>query len=989
MKIIKTKTGINGLILVAIWALIVLLPFFAIRNGLKIFFEIFYKQNLQRAENVLFSEMAHFSSDLDERVFLEKKFEEFTRKHGFHTLNAVSHENLQYFSRLTAGKLREDLENHLGFPVLAVFYHSVDTQNVQIDLNQKFPHELRTVSSLMVRRFFSIMNGQVKCVPVYPKNYRPAFSDAAILQDDMIRKNYTDNFIQLLFGTVYPIEIKRDCLFETLAAKTGKTGNIFLFYGAADCVDNQQKSNLGGYFAVIRLQDIPERLIRQFACKRATHDGVRRRIGFINKSLPFPENFKNLEMEKFYNFPDRFARVAVYPQVAMVRSIQKGSILPADFSEFTGRTMVMEVSMTQERLRHHGERFKNVIDMLLRLLFLLGSALIIHLWLFPFNFKASLAKKMALISIAICLVPVVSLYLMNTVQYVFKETVDLELAKKFMDSSSALIQRKIYEEIDNFRFRSSALAEIIKKEDNYTENHLKKLFYAWAEKNCANGMIFQKFDQKLVRFVVPALDKETGFLKTWDLKKVFFNSLIEFLFSSPLIAEDSRGGSAFLTEGTNNSESIHESLISDGELLTVSRVSPNSRLSGVLIRRPVGEAQVPYAFLSVDYSIEEILKETFQKKFKNFSFSGNFSKYEVSAAIVWKKNGRFEVVDGCKAQDFEKSEIEGTLRDLGKVEKNQFLLKDKDGVQELILVSFAPNLPCVSLVKAVSGGNRSFDFIDFSIWIYPFIIIVLALLAANIFFVRPALEFSDGLLKISEGQLDYRLQLATGDEFEELSTSLNAMTRSLLEKQEMEKFVSPELIRELNENTVAEMLPGGEKVHASILFSTFKGEKGHRSGFSAEETVEQIDLFLTICDSICVNNHGVIDKIIGSTIMMVFRRDHEGESHAVRACNAAVQIHETMRQNRVFACRCCSGISSGTVVSGKIGSKTGKLDYTVIGDTVNMAARLKALAEETKGSSILVSESCASLLQQRFSMVEREPVKIKGKQGSHRTWSIG
>ncbi|MFZ5952977.1 MAG: adenylate/guanylate cyclase domain-containing protein [Candidatus Rifleibacteriota bacterium] len=988
MKIIEAKTRINGLILIAIWILLVLLPFVAIRKGIKIFFEIFYKQNLQRADNILYSELANFSSDLDERVFLEEKLAEFLRKNRFQTFNKITSENLQNFSRLTAEQLRKDLEKHLGFPVLAVFSHSIDTQNVQIDINRQLPHELRTVSSLMARRFFSIMNGQADCVTFNPQGYKPAFSDAASLKDETVRKNYTDNFIQLAFGTVFPIKIQRDNLYEILAGKTGKTGNIFLFYGAADCFEKNQKMNLGGFFAAIRLQDIPEKQIRNFACSRNIQAGVRRRIGYIKKSLPFPESFKNLEIEKFYNFPDRYARMAVFPQIAMVRTIQRGTILPVDFSDFAGRTLVMEVSLSQEKLKHFGESNKIVIDMILRLFLLIGSALMVYLWLFPFNLKASLISKMALISILICLIPVISLYLMNTAQYVLRQTVNLESVKKFMGSRSALIQRKINEEIDKYRYKSSALAEIIKRQDSYSDNHLEKLFYEWAEKNCANAMIFQKFDQKLIRLIIPALQEDVDFLKVWDLKKVFFTSLIEFLFSSPLISDDPGERSAFLTEGTNNSESIHESLVSDGELLSISRVSPDSRLSGVFLRKASGEAQVPYAFLSVDYSIEKILHEAFKNRFKNFSFSDNYSKYRVSSALVMKKNGKFEVIENCKAQEFDKSEIEKILAGLGKVEKNQFLIRNRAGIRELVLVSFAPNLPCVSVVKAVSGENKSYDLVDVSIWIYPFIIIVLALLSANIFFVRPALEFSDGLLKISEGHLDYRLQLATGDEFEDLSISLNAMTRSLLEKQEMEKFVSPELIRELNENTVAEMLPGGEKVHASILFSTFKVEKVHRSGFSAEETVEQIDLFLTVCDSICVNNHGVIDKIIGSTIMMVFRRDHEGESHAVRACNAAVQIHEAMRQNRVFSCRCCSGISSGTVVSGKIGSKTGKLDYTVIGDTVNMAARLKALAEETKGSSILVSESCANLLQHRFSMVERDPVKIKGKQGSHRTWSI-
>ncbi|MBU1109648.1 MAG: adenylate/guanylate cyclase domain-containing protein [Candidatus Riflebacteria bacterium] len=144
--------------------------------------------------------------------------------------------------------------------------------------------------------------------------------------------------------------------------------------------------------------------------------------------------------------------------------------------------------------------------------------------------------------------------------------------------------------------------------------------------------------------------------------------------------------------------------------------------------------------------------------------------------------------------------------------------------------------------------------------------------------------------------------------------------------------------------------------------------------------VELINLFLDVSHAICTQNGGVIDKIIGNTLMMFFRGSLSGDNHQLKACNTALQImaafaDEGSSRKFLFS----GGMSSGNLVSGKIGSRTGKLDYTVIGDAANMAARLKSHAEHLEIPAVICSDSLTSLRSDLMIIKPEAEIRIKGK----------
>ncbi len=246
--------------------------------------------------------------------------------------------------------------------------------------------------------------------------------------------------------------------------------------------------------------------------------------------------------------------------------------------------------------------------------------------------------------------------------------------------------------------------------------------------------------------------------------------------------------------------------------------------------------------------------------------------------------------------------------------------------------------------------------------------------------------FSKELNLIAQGNLDHRLSFNTGDEFSELSQQFNEMTQSLIEKERLEKFFSASALKEIKESRESELKPGGEKIPATVVFSTFTD--GMLNSSESINAVDSLDLFLGICDTICTKNNGAVDKVIGNTIMMVFRQADDKASHERIACNSALEIHRAMLNQNNSSLKCFTGISNGVVISGKIGSKSGKLDYTVIGDTVNMAARLKGIAENLDESAIIVPESLKITAAKYYRLKALQPVPIKGKRGKFKIYNL-
>jgi len=198
----------------------------------------------------------------------------------------------------------------------------------------------------------------------------------------------------------------------------------------------------------------------------------------------------------------------------------------------------------------------------------------------------------------------------------------------------------------------------------------------------------------------------------------------------------------------------------------------------------------------------------------------------------------------------------------------------------------------------------------------------------------------------------------------------------------MSRYMSAEVVEELLSSGEAQL--GGQNQHVSILFSDLRGFTTVSETLGARDTVSMLNEYFEEMVEVIFQNAGVLDKFIGDAIMALYGVPFNGEQDADNAVNTANDMFTALRVlNARRAGRGMDpvdigvGISTGDVVVGNIGS-TRRMEYTVIGDSVNLAARLES-ATKYYGAHVLLSEFTVADLKQDHLLREIDLMRVKGK----------
>ncbi len=198
------------------------------------------------------------------------------------------------------------------------------------------------------------------------------------------------------------------------------------------------------------------------------------------------------------------------------------------------------------------------------------------------------------------------------------------------------------------------------------------------------------------------------------------------------------------------------------------------------------------------------------------------------------------------------------------------------------------------------------------------------------------------------------------------------------------QFVNPHVVKQLSADPELVEL-GGEEVEASVLFSDIEGFTQISETKKPKELVAFLNYYFSAASDIFLKHDGTIDKFIGDAVMVQFGLPLKNPDHRLFAVNAAYEFSRLVavmtkeaaaKGEPVFSTRI--GINSGPMVAGYIGGRS-KKEYTVIGDTVNLASRLEGV-NKYYGTSILISESTATAqVTDKYLLRAIDFMKVKGK----------
>lgn len=211
-----------------------------------------------------------------------------------------------------------------------------------------------------------------------------------------------------------------------------------------------------------------------------------------------------------------------------------------------------------------------------------------------------------------------------------------------------------------------------------------------------------------------------------------------------------------------------------------------------------------------------------------------------------------------------------------------------------------------------------------------------------------------------------------------LTTTLHQYRASERERAHIRKalegYVSPQVMAQVLARP-GDLELGGIEVQATVLFTDIAGFSSISEDITASAVASLLNDYFTLMGDAVMLNRGMINKFIGDSIMAIWGVPLAEPTHAALACRTALEMNRIVRERTRFKTRI--GINTGRMVAGNIGHRK-RMEYTVIGDAVNLASRLEG-ANKAFGTAILISETTAARLGDDFILRQADRIRVVGR----------
>jgi adenylate cyclase len=241
----------------------------------------------------------------------------------------------------------------------------------------------------------------------------------------------------------------------------------------------------------------------------------------------------------------------------------------------------------------------------------------------------------------------------------------------------------------------------------------------------------------------------------------------------------------------------------------------------------------------------------------------------------------------------------------------------------------------------------------------------------------PIAQLRDALARVRDGDYDVRVPVVASDDLGELSDAFNRMTQGLAEREHIRETFGTYLDKDVAAFILSGRFPDrGVEVDVSVMFCDVPGFTPFAAQASASEVVSFLNALFEVLVPIIGRHGGHVDKFTGDGLLAVFGAPEGFLDHADRALAAGIEIVDAVN-GAAGPLSVCVGINTGPVIAGSIGG-AGRLNFSVIGDTVNVAARVESATRDTGDDLLLTRATCEALLRP-VALVSRGSIALRGK----------
>jgi adenylate cyclase len=297
-------------------------------------------------------------------------------------------------------------------------------------------------------------------------------------------------------------------------------------------------------------------------------------------------------------------------------------------------------------------------------------------------------------------------------------------------------------------------------------------------------------------------------------------------------------------------------------------------------------------------------------------------------------------------------------------------------------------IPLINVITGVvvsglsSGQRHSLEDIGVSVLVALVVAFTISLeltMLVSRSVLRPVRDLLDATERVKRGDLSVRVPVTSGDELGTLALGFNQMMSGLAERAALHEafgsYVDPQVAaRVLEEGARLQ----GEELEVTVVFIDVRDFTTFAEHADAHEIVAYVNEFLELVVPTLTRHGGHANKFVGDGVLGVFGAPVALDDHADRALNAASELASAAEQRFGERLRIGVGINSGRVIAGTIGGG-GKLEFTVIGDPVNVASRVEQMTRET-GDTVLLTDATRHLLSgERHRLDSRGALALRGR----------